>query len=161
VTGPACQPGARGRTGRQRDGIARLVLEAAYGPTREATRAIDGSGPGARKRDGEPRAHPDEPVNAAAEMGDVEPSPSVLAERADAQAGAQQCGAAPRAVARLDADPDRPFAEIAEHVGAVERRNVGAAVAIAARDRAAVGMGIVQDREDEAAGLAPRRGVVT
>src|SRR5881398_325856 len=89
-------------------------------------------------------------VDRAVERDRVELARGVLAERREARdlEGLAAHAAAQLPVHRAQA-PDRPFAIVAVEVASAGRGHSLAAVDVAARDRAALAVGVGHDREDE------------
>src|ERR1043165_1064508 len=97
--------------------------------------------------------------HAARDVGDVELAARVLAEGADGERRREHRPRGPRAVG-LRGAPDRARAIVAVEVDATQPRETRAAIAIAAGDRAAEAVAVLEDRHGQAGGRAVGRGVV-
>src|SRR5687767_11560592 len=86
---------------------------------------------------------------ASAHIHDVQLTTLVLGERADAEVGLEQLGHAPLSRRLFVNGPDQPAAEIAEEVCRAEGRHLAAAIPETARDRAALVVAILGDRQNQ------------
>src|SRR5262245_24203703 len=87
-----------------------------------------------------------------AQVCDVQLAVDVLTEGADAETRGEQHHPGPGAA--LNRAPDRAAAEVGEEIDTLERQDLAAAVAIPPRDRASLGVRVIQNRRDE----GPRAG---